>query len=150
LTLIDSRNGTFGGLKPQVKHDATFAQCAAPPDAAKAITHGLNLRAGASGHSTLYAVGHGAREAIEVFDVDATGAKPAVTWKGCVPMPEGLAANSVASLADGSLVATVLIMPGKTFLDSIMKRPTGAVYEWAPGKTGFEMIRGSELPGNNG
>ena len=29
-----------------------------PPDPAKALTHGLSLRAGASGHSTLYAVGH--------------------------------------------------------------------------------------------
>ena len=150
LTLIDSRDGTYSGLHAQAKHDATFANCATPPDSAKAITHGLNLRAGANGRSTLYAVGHGAREAIEVFDVDATGAKPALTWKGCVPMPEGLAANSVASFADGSLVATVLVMPGKTFADSVMKRPTGAVYEWSPGKKGFELIRGSELPGNNG
>ena len=30
-------------------------------------------------------------------------------------MAEGLAANSVASFADGSLVATVLFMPGTTF-----------------------------------
>jgi hypothetical protein len=41
-------------------------------------------------------------------------------------------------------------MPGKTFADAIAKRPTGAVYEWAPGKKGFELVRGSELPGNNG
>ena len=150
LTLIDSRDGTYSGVRAQAKHDAAFANCASPPDSSKSITHGLNLRAGASGRSTLYAVGHGAREAIEVFDVDATGAKPAVTWKGCVPMPEGLAANSVASFADGSLVATVLIMAGKTFADSVAKRPTGAVYEWSPGKKGFELIRGSELPGNNG
>ena len=50
------------------------------------------------------------------------GAKPALTWKGCVPMPEGLAANSVASFADGGLVATVLLMPGKTFADSVAKQ----------------------------
>jgi hypothetical protein len=150
LTLIDSRNGAYSAVRPQAKHDAVFANCATPPDAAKAITHGLNMHAGANGHSTLYAVGHGAREAIEVFDVDATGAKPAVTWKGCVSMPESLAANSVASFADGSLVATVLLMPGKTFADSVARKPTGAVYEWKPGKKGFEPIRGSELPGNNG
>ena len=150
LTLVDSRDGAFGALRAQAKPDATFASCATPPDSSKAITHGLNLRAGANGHSTLYAVGHGARESIEVFDVDATGSKPALTWKGCVLMPEGLAANSVASFADGSLVATVLLMPGKTFADSVAKRPTGAVYEWTPGKQGFEPIRGSELPGNNG
>lgn len=151
LTLIDSRNGAYSAVRPQAKADATtFANCATPPDATKAVTHGLNIRAGTTSHSTLYAVGHGAREAIEVFDVDATSAKPALTWKGCVTMPEGLAANSVASFADGSLVATVLIMPGKTFADSVAKKPTGAVYEWKPGKKGFEQIRGSELPGNNG
>jgi hypothetical protein len=150
LTLIDSRNGAYSAIHAQARHDSAFANCATPPDSAKAVTHGLNLRAGAKGHSTLYAVGHGAREAIEVFDIDATGAKPALTWKGCVPMPEGLAANSVASFADGALVATVLVMPGKTFADSVAKRPTGAVYEWMPGKKGFEQIRGSELPGNNG
>ena len=151
LTLINSRDSTYSGLHAQAKPDPKFANCSTPPDASKAISHGLNLRASATpGHSTLYAVGHGAREAIEVYDVDATGAKPALTWKGCVPMPEGLAANSVASFADGSLVATVLIMPGKTFADSVAKRPTGAVYEWSPGKQGFEQIRGSELPGNNG
>jgi len=65
-------------------------------------------------------------------------------------MPQGLAANSVASFADGSLVATVLLMPGKTFADSVARKPTGAVYEWQPGKKAFEQIRGSELPGNNG
>jgi hypothetical protein len=150
LTLINSRDGTYGGMHAQAKHDAMFANCATPPDSSKAVMHGLNLRAGAKGHSTLYAVVHGARETIEVFDVDATGAKPALTWKGCVPLPEGLAANSVASFADGSLVATILITPGKTFADSVAKRPTGAVYEWSPGKKGFELIRGSELPGNNG
>lgn len=150
LTLIDSRDGSYSGVRAQAKHDATFANCATPPDASKAITHGLHLRAGASGHSTLYAVGHGAREAIEVFDVDAASGKPTLRWKGCVPLPDALAANSVASFADGSLVATILLMPGKTFADSVAKRPTGAVYEWSPGKRNFEMVRGSELPGNNG
>ncbi len=150
LTLIDSRDGSYSALHARAKHDAVFASCATPPDPAKTITHGLNVRVGANGRSTLYVVVHGAREAIEVFDVDATGAKPALMWKGCVPLPDGLAANSVASFADGSLVATILIMPGKTFEDSVAKRPTGAVYEWSPGKRGFELIRGSELPGNNG
>lgn len=152
LTLIDSRDGKYSRLDAQAKHDAAFANCSNPPDPASLITHGLNVRAStkAKGHSTLYVVSHGAREAIEVFDIDATGAKPALTWKGCVPLPDGLVANSVASFPDGSLLATILILPGKTFEDSVAKRPTGAVYEWSPGKKGFELIRGSELPGNNG
>jgi sugar lactone lactonase YvrE len=80
--------------------------------------------------------------------VDASG--PVLTWKGCVPMPAGLAANSVAAFADGSIVATVLLMPGKSFQDSVAKRPTGVVVEWTPGSDGFVQVAGTELPGNNG
>jgi hypothetical protein len=154
LALIDTRDGgwrvAYPGESPRAAHEATYAACTTPPDAATFTTHGLNLKTGTRGHSTLYAVAHGARESIEVFDVDGTGREPTITWQGCVLMPDGLAANSVASFGDGSLVATVLLMPGKTFADSVARRPTGAVFEWSPGKRGFELIRGSELPGNNG
>jgi hypothetical protein len=151
FALIDSSDGTWSALQFGQSHDAAaFPNCPTPPSVATFDTHGLNLRAGEDGQSMLYVVGHGAREAIEVFDVDATGERPELTWQGCVEMPDGLAANSVASFADGSLLATVLIMPGKTFADSIARRPTGAVFEWSPGQQGFELVRGSELPGNNG
>jgi hypothetical protein len=155
LTLIDSRNGRrsalYPGERPQARHDAAFADCTTPPSPNALNTHGLSIRAGERGRSTLYVVGHGGREAIEVFDVDASGDRPTVAWKGCVPMPDGLAANSVASFADGSIVATVLFMPGTTFADAVVDRkPTGAVFEWSPGKRAFEKIEGSELPANNG
>jgi hypothetical protein len=65
-------------------------------------------------------------------------------------MPTGLAANSVASFQNGGLVATVLLMPGKTFEDSLARKPTGAVFEWSPGTDAFALVKGSELPGNNG
>jgi hypothetical protein len=151
LYLIDSREASWSTLEPGVSHDATtFPGCDMPPDSATLITHGLNIRAGATGRATLYVVAHGARESIEAYDVDVSGAHPTLTWKGCVLLPEGLAANSVASFADGSLVATVLFMPGTTFADAMNKKPTGAVLEWSPGDTGFELVRGSELSANNG
>jgi len=154
LSLVDSSDGTWSvlypGPSPSAEHDPAYPNCTAPPSPATFNSHGLSLRAGTGGRSTLYAVAHGEREAIEVFDVDANGERPVLTWKGCVPMPEGLAANSVASFADGSLAATVLIMPGKTFADSIARKPTGAVFEWSPGDAGFELVQGTELPGNNG
>lgn len=152
FTLIDSSSGDWTGLEPEAaRHDAAaYPRCASPPTWADFESHGLNVRAAGPGRSTLYVVGHGAREAIEVFDVDASSERPALTWTGCVSMPDGLAANSVASFADGSLVATVLILPGRTFADSIAKRPTGAVFEWSPGDAGFTRIEGTELPANNG
>jgi hypothetical protein len=155
LFLIDSETRDWSvlypGDAPAARHDAArYPSCAAPPARDALNLHGLNLRAGERGRATLYAVGHGAREAIEVFEVDTSGARPSVAWVGCVAMPEGLAANSVASFADGSLLATVLIMPGKTFADSVARRSTGAVFEWSPGDPGFQIVVGTGLPGNNG
>jgi hypothetical protein len=148
--LVDSRTGNVEVLPFEAQHDPMFAGCVTPPTPQSLNTHGLSIRANGPGRAKLHVVGHGAREAIEVFDVDTTAAQPALTWRGCVPMPEGLAANSVASFADGSLVATVLFMPGKTFADSVARRPTGAVFEWSPGDPKFTLVEGTELPANNG
>ena len=154
LVLVDANDATWSvvypGERPRAAHDPMYPDCTEPPDPAQFNAHGLHLRPGSGGHSTLYAVMHGERESIEVFDVDSTGERPALTWTGCVRLPEGLDANSVASFADGSLVATVLILPGRTFADSVAMRPTGVVLEWSPGDPGFTPIEGTELPGNNG
>jgi len=154
LVLVDAKDATWSALypaaEPREAHDPIYASCTAPPDPARFNAHGLNLLPRSDGRSTLYAVMHGERESIEVFDVDATGARPVLTWIGCVPLPDGLEANSVASFADGSLVATVLILPGRTFADSVAMRPTGVVLKWSPGDAGFTRIEGTELPGNNG
>jgi hypothetical protein len=155
LYLVDSEDKSWSEIYPgqaslAEPDTSTYETCPGAPDTETLVTHGLSLRAGQMGHSTLYAVSHGAREAIEVFDIDASGNVPLATWTGCVPMPEGLEANSIASFPDGSLVATVLLHPDKTFRDLIAGEPTGAVYEWSPGDSGFELVRGSELPGNNG
>jgi hypothetical protein len=65
-------------------------------------------------------------------------------------LPPGLAANSVAAFTDGSLLATVLIMPGKTFEDAFAQKPTGIVLGWTPGEKTFRQLPGTELPANNG
>ena len=149
--LVDANTGDWGIAAIQVEHDiATYPNCPSPPDMSHMETHGLNIRATGNDQSTLYSVVHGARESIEVFNVDTSGDSPALTWKGCVLMPDGLPANSVASFADGSIVATILIMPGKTFADSVAMRPTGSVVKWSPGDDAFTFLGNSELPGNNG
>ena len=150
--LIDANSGDWDALEFASRHDAVaFPNCPSPPAADELETHGLNIRQVSADESMLYVVGHGGREAIEVFAVDTGGSRPELTWVGCVLMPDGLAANSVASFADGSLVTTVLFMPGTTFADAVVeKQPTGAVYRWMPGDDGFTLLAGSELPANNG
>ena len=155
ITLIDSQQKNwevlYPGDRPRAEQNMdTYGACPGSPDPNNLITHGLNIRPGENGHSTLYVVGHGGREAIEVFDVDANGSKPVLTWTGCVVTPEGKQINSVASFSDGSLVATIPLHPGKTIGDAFAGELTGAVYQWSPGENTFEMIQGTELPYANG
>jgi len=155
IYLIDSQGKTWTELYPADaplarQNMETYGACPGSPDPNNFISHGLNLRPGENGHSTLYVVGHGGREAIEVFDVYATGARPVLTWTGCVLMPEGMKANSVASLNDGSLLATVPLYLGKTITEAIAGQSTGAVYAWSPGDSGFTLVQGTELPYANG
>src|SRR5690606_13755256 len=101
LALVDANMATWNvlypGPSPRAAHDPVYARCSEPPVSASFNAHGLAIRARGEGRSTLYAVAHGERESIEVFDVDANGERPVLTWTGCVHLPEGLAANSVAS-----------------------------------------------------
>ncbi|MEE2638098.1 MAG: hypothetical protein VYE68_12795 [Acidobacteriota bacterium] len=61
--------------------DTLFGDCAGPVTGGFE-PHGLSLRADANGRHTLYVVRHGAREAIEVFEVDGPGRDPAVDVAG--------------------------------------------------------------------
>ena len=155
LYLIDSQHKTWTELypadAPRARQDLkTYGACPGSPDPNTFVTHGLNLRPGVGGHSTLYVVAHGGREAIEVFDVDANGEVPVLTWTGCVMTPDGMEANSVASLADGSLLATIPLHTGVPISDALAGKLTGGVYRWSPGDPGFTMIQGTALPYANG
>jgi hypothetical protein len=155
LHVVDTQAKTARNLyaagSTGVRADRTkYANCPGPLDPKLAVLHGLSLRAAPGGRFTVYATNHGGRESIEVFELSVTGAAPAATWIGCVPMPDKMPANSVASFSDGSLVATVLIKPGKTFEDAFAGRITGAVYMWTPGAPAFKELPGTELSANNG
>ena len=128
---------------------ATYPGCASPPDPKRFVAHGLSIRSRPGGKFTLYMVGHGGREAVEVFEVTG-GAKPAISWVGCVPLPKDWPLNSVAATPDGSLLGTVLNLPGTSRADIHAGRPTGAVVAWdVKGKT-WRKLPNTNLAGNNG
>jgi hypothetical protein len=127
-----------------------YASCPGALDPKQAILHGLSLRPAQGGRYTVYATNHGGRQSIEVFEIDTSGAAPSATWVGCVLLPNGMEANSVAAFSDGSLVATVLILPGKSFEDAFAGRNTGVVLMWTPGSRAFRPLAGTELSANNG
>jgi sugar lactone lactonase YvrE len=155
LHLVDTQAKTVRGLfapgtAASRPDRAKFASCPAPLDAKQAVLHGLSLRPAQRGHYTVYATNHGGRESVEVFDLDVTGATPTAAWVGCVLTPNNMALNSVAAFSDGTLVATVLITPGKTFEDAFAQRATGVVLQWTPGSASFQALPGTELSANNG
>lgn len=119
------------------RHDtATFDACPGP-DTSGFRPHGLGLRAGDDQVHTLYVVRHGARESVEVFEIDARGEAPAATWVGCAVAPPGVGLNSVSALPDGGFVATNF------------QRSTGELWEWQPG-AGWSEVPGSATAGPNG
>lgn len=156
LQLIDTQTRKlepwYTGSAAQVAFDAkAFPDCPGPPQPALFNTRGLSLRPIRPGVHRLLVVNHGGREAIEVFDVSTGSDKPPkLLWRGCMPMPEGQVANSVAQFADGTVLATVLTRPGTSIGDFMLGRVTGGVWQRSPKDSAFRLLPGTELPGNNG
>jgi len=160
IRLINTRDLTTTMAYPvptaKDKLDAkTYDSCPGPPDAAekgKFRTHGLALRAGRNSSHTLYAVHHGSRESVEIFEVDARSKPPALTWIGCAVAPELIGLNSVVPLPEGSFAATnFLVRSGDASSRTKMMagEKNGEIWEWHTGK-GWKIIAGSEAAGANG
>ena len=159
LKLLDTRTRELlrwsgaGSSDWDFDHDR-YGQCPGPPDPALLDVQGISLRAGPDAGFTLLASNHGGREAVEMFrvriDERQLQAVPRVQWIGCLPLPPGMAANAVSSFPDGTVLATVLTVPGRTMADFVLGRDTGVVLEWRPGADSFREVPGTGLPGNNG
>jgi hypothetical protein len=156
LYLIDTVHKSASILFPIEGHTATSNPklapgCTGPPDLARMSTDGLALRVGADAVSMLYAANHGDRMAIEFFAVDERGAKPALRWVGCAPLPAGTLPNAVAALADGGLLVISFYDPSDKTAWARMAagKTTGRIVEWHAGR-GFEDVANSGTSGGNG
>ncbi|MEO8306465.1 MAG: hypothetical protein ABI616_00310 [Pseudomonadota bacterium] len=154
LVLVNSSDKSWTRIYPASDSAAPdarrFPDCHTPPDAAKFSAHGLALRPMGQGSQQLLVVNHGGREAIEFFELRTGGAKPALKWNGCVPLPGDVYLNSVVALSDGGFIATHFYSPGKGGINAVFARQvTGGLLEWHPGGT-VKLIPGTELSGANG
>lgn len=154
LYLIDPsdesvRELMFGGYFSAEQDAAAFPGCPGLINLGNFSIHGLSLREYEAGRFDLYVTSHGAREAIEIFDLDMSGEDPALTWRGCVVLPDNTFANSVAILADGGFVTTKMMDPSEGFTPINNGEISGLVYEWHPGGE-VEAVPGTELSGANG
>jgi hypothetical protein len=153
ITLIRIKDRTsltaYPAPSAKERHDAkTYPQCPGPPRGAF-TTHGVYVPPGNGPTHKLFAVGHGARESIEVFDVDTRGATPVVTWIGCVIAPEPIGLNSVRSLPDGGFITTNFLPRGAEIGTLMSGAVNGELWEWHT-KSGWQKVPGSEASGANG
>jgi DNA-binding beta-propeller fold protein YncE len=134
----------------------TYDECPGAPepdDKVKFTTHGLAMQAVRNSIYTLYAVHHGKRESIEVFQLDARSKSPTLTWIGCAIVPDPIGLNSVVPLPGGGFVATNFLERGANASASRTKmmagENNGELWEWHTGK-GWRKVPGSEASGANG
>ena len=161
LNLIDTKTASSRHLfpEPQVAdrlNRATYDSCPGPipaSDRKRFWTHGLYLQAGRNRVHTLYVVHHGSREAVEVFELDARGNAPALTWIGCAVAPGNIGLNSVIALPEGGFAATNFEPRGATDGNLSSKllsgQNNGEVWEWHT-KKGWQKVPGSDTAGANG
>jgi len=158
LYLVDHRakrwQEAFPGKTPVFRHDRTlYGSCPGPLNPENFSAHGIALKQQSPGRHRLYVVGHGDREAIEVFEVDARSGTPAITWTGCVVLPDDVLANGVAILPDWGFVATKFldrrVPQAESMAQARQGKVNGGLYEWHPGGA-VTAIPGTELSAPNG
>ncbi len=140
-------------------HPELYAECSDKPQQDKFVAGGINVRRTGERRYTLYVVHHGERESVEIFDIDARGARPELTWVGCVQMPsrpdsnQPWLPNAVTSLPDDAFAVTVNPAPDPAdpaYLEKLISgQIKGLVLVWSP-RHGWREVLGSELAGNNG
>ena len=164
--LIDTKAATstriFPGAAAKEQLDRNmYGDCPGPlegPSRERFRTHGLFLKEARDRRHTLYVVHHGARESVEVFELDARPSPPAITWIGCVVAPDPIGLNAVVALPDGGFAATNFDprrppTPGGRgggFSPALLNgENNGEVWEWHL-KSGWAKVPGSEAAGANG
>lgn len=135
------------------RHDRqTYPDCPGPPAAQNFTTHGLYAEPGTGPTYKLFVVGHGARESIEIFELDTRGEMPVATWIGCAVAPDPIGLNSVRGLPDGGFIATNFLPRGTSPQATQRMREgeqNGELWEWHTA-SGWQKVPGSEAAGANG
>ncbi len=154
------------GNAPAAETAFGVASCTQPPPAASFAPHGIAVApADPPGAVRVAVVGHGEREAVELFELRGAGEDASLHWTGCVPLPSHAVGNDVWLAADGVIWVTNY-QPSLTGWRGLfytiaagLGRPTGEVLRWqpaplgrAPGEpaAGWEAVAGTRGPNPNG
>ncbi|MEZ4333356.1 MAG: hypothetical protein R3F35_16455 [Myxococcota bacterium] len=118
-----------------------------PPTFDDFAPHGIDV----SG-TRLLVVDHGSREGIEAFTLSADRGGPVVTWKGCTPLPDDVAANDVVALDDGGFAVTKMVERPQWLgiAKLVLGLKTGALLRHGPADVGFTVVPNTAGQAPNG
>ena len=152
LYLVDLASRIAKPLVPMMNQDTQRSldpDCTPPRNFGTLITHGLSSRSDGPDRGRLYAVNHGGKQSIEMFEWHVQARNVALTWRGCVHVPSTILANAVAPLPDGVAVTSFGSPDDPKMVNLVAGRPSGFVMTWSK-RTDWVHLKGSDLPGDNG
>jgi hypothetical protein len=154
LYLVDTKRREAEVLFPrhaEIAPDIETYGSTPAPTAATFAGHGLALRSSPDGLHTLYVTNHVGREAVEVFQVDARGDKPVISWQGAVVFSKDqVYLADVAPHPDGGFVAVSMCDGLENLYGALDGNPSGGVWRWTPGTGGPRPIPGASVNGPHG
>ena len=154
LYIVNTRDDSWEDLVGSVNFSQDFDNtlypaCSDQFNVGNFSAHGLALKEIEPKFFDLYITSHGAREAIEIFNLDLRSGSAILTWRGCVPLDESIMHNSVAILDDGGFVTTQFMVWAEGLASAVTGEAKGSVVEWHPGGVP-ETVLGTELSAPNG
>ncbi|HEY8155132.1 MAG TPA: hypothetical protein VII72_13480 [Myxococcota bacterium] len=146
---------TSAESEPTAPSPLGYPACSSPPEAAGFAPHGLALGTpGPDGELPVAVVGHGAREAIELFALRGAGEAATLRWSGCIPLPANAIGNDVW-LDEGGAVWVTNYQPALGGLRGLaytiaggLGLPTGEVLRWRDSR--WESVAGTRGANPNG
>jgi hypothetical protein len=125
-----------------------------PPDADAFAPHGIDIEQLVTGEYALYAVNHGGRESVEMFEVFEHEGDIELSWRGCVMAPPDGYFNDLVVLKSGEFRVSQMFPRGANEVWTVLRMQTsgyapGFVYHWSPAN-GFERLPGTDAQFANG
>lgn len=151
LHLFDADAETGRRLEPSeiaIKADTKTYPGSTPPDWETFGPHGISLSTRKGDVVRLFAVNHGGRDAVEVFEIDVSGDSPRFTWTGCLVAPEDGWPDAVCWLPDTDGVLVTAMADARYPMQEMKKelghQPVGWVKEWNPKTKDWKVLPGTE------
>jgi len=134
LVLFDLTKKSFSKLPVKDEPNKSWGDPACPgPVDEVLVPHGISLA-----KDRLYAVNHGGRQSIEMYELKKTAGNWGLIWHGCVVAKQEF--NDLAVTSDGGFIAThPTALSGGGNGNLLSGDPSGFVVRWTPGKAEEEL-----------